>query len=341
MPAKSSSFKRENLRTVVETEPLSPPVTYSDRIMLMGSCFTEHIGTRLSRLKFSVDLNPFGIVYNPLSIADQLEKLIHPVLFTRDDLAFQEDLWHSWMHHSRFSHSDPDQLLRTVNDQMIESSAFLKHADLLILTFGTTECFYLKSNNHLVSNCHKAPASLFFTRKPDPHELAGIWVPLIEALKRINPEIRICFTISPVRYFKDGPTGNQFSKSSLFLFIGMLMKTYPDLYYFPAYEIFMDDLRDYRFYDNDMLHPGPAGIEYVWNKFVWACIDPIAYSLMDEVDSIMKGTTHRPGTFLTQAHKSFITRQTERILTLQQKYPFLNFAGELQILEEQLRSQKA
>jgi hypothetical protein len=341
MPAKSSSFKRENLRTVVEVDPMSPPVTYSDRIMLIGSCFTEHIGTRLNWLKFSVDLNPFGIVYNPLSIADQLERLIHPVAFTKDELGFQEDLWHSWMHHSRFSNPDPDQLIRTINDQLMESSAYLKNTDLLILTFGTTECFYLKKNNQLVSNCHKAPASQFFTRKPDFHELAGIWVPLIEALKRNNPAMRICFTISPVRYFKDGPIGNQYSKSSLFLFIVMLMKSFSDLYYFPSYEIFMDDLRDYRFYDSDMIHPGPAGIEYVWNKFRLACIDPVAYSLMEEVDSIMRSTTHRPGTFLTPAHRSFIARQMERMLTLQQKYPFLNFVGEQQMLEEQLRSQES
>lgn len=336
MPVKSSFYKRESLRTLVETDPLSPQVTYADRIMLMGSCFTEHIGNRLKTLKFAIDLNPFGIVYNPLSIADQLKYLLFPAGFSRDDLVFHQDLWHSWMHHSRFSLPDAELLIQSINEQALASSKFLEQAGLLILTFGTSNAFYLKTNNRLVSNCHQLPADQFYSRQPDPQELADLWIPLIGSLMCRNQNLRICLTISPVRYFKDGPTGNQMSKSTLFLFIGILMKTYPDLYYFPSYEIFMDDLRDYRFYDTDMMHPGPAGEEYVWNRFVKVCIDPGAYPLMDEVESILKGAHHRPGGYLTDAHKRFVAQQMDRISALQSRNPFLDFTEELEVLRGQL-----
>jgi len=338
MPVKSSSFKRENLRTLVEMEPMTPQLTYSDRIMLMGSCFTEHIGNRLNSLKFRVDLNPFGIVYNPLSMAGQLKILLDPQGFSHDDLVFHQDLWHSWNHHSRFSDTDPDRLLRSVGEKALTSAGFLKQTGVLILTFGTPEAYFLKGSNRLVSNCHKLPADWFCSRKPDPQELADLWIPLIGSLVTQNPGLRICLTVSPVRYFKDGPTGNQISKSILFLFIGKLLDAFPDLYYFPSYEIFMDDLRDYRFYDTDMMHPGPAGIDYVWNRFVRACIDPGIYPLMDEVESVVKGAHHRPGARHTDAHRSFIARQLDRISALQLKNPFLDFSEEVEILQWQLLS---
>ena len=338
MAIKSSSYNRENLRTIVEMDHLSPQVTYADRIMLIGSCFTEHIGNRLKMLKFTVDLNPFGIVYNPLSMAGQLQHLLDPAGFNQDDLVFHEDLWHSWFHHSRFSHPDAGLLIQSINKQALASSAYLERTGLLILTFGTPEAYYLKTDDRLVSNCHKIPADRFYSRKPDPQELADRWIPIMESLKRRNPGLRICLTISPVRYFKDGPTGNQMSKSTLFLFIGILMKTYPDLYYFPAYEIFMDDLRDYRFYDTDMMHPGPAGVEYVWDRFVRACIDPADYPLMDEVASAVKGANHRLGGFLTDARRQFIAQQTSRILALQARHPFLDFTDEMERLQGQLQS---
>lgn len=338
MPAKLSAFKRENLRTVVEPGFLAPPVNYSDRIMLSGSCFTEHIGDRLKKAKFTVDLNPFGIVYNPLSMADQLQCLMNPVDFGRDDLVFHQDLWHSWMHHSRFSNPDAEMLIRTINRNTRESSAFLGQAGLLILTFGTADAYYLKTGDRLVSNCHQLPGDWFYCRRPGPQELADRWIPMIESLKHRNRNLRICLTVSPVRYFKDGPTGNQMSKSTLFVFIGMLMRAFPDLFYFPSYEIFMDDLRDYRFYDTDMMHPGSAGVEYVWKRFVRACIDPATYPLMNEVESIVKGANHRPGKYLTEAHRRFVNEQLDRISALQRKHPFLDFSGEMQELAGQLKS---
>ncbi len=336
MHAKSSYYKRSDLRTVVGTVQLSPPINYSDPIMLCGSCFTEHIGDRLKRLKFDVNLNPFGIVYNPLSSASQLSYLLNPTGFSKENLVFHQDLWHSWMHHSRFSNPDPDVLLRSADVRAKESSAFLERAGMLILTFGTTEAWYLKSNDQLVSNCHQLPADQFYTRKPGPEELADIWIPVLEKLWSRNKNLRICLTISPVRYFKDGPTGNQMSKSALFLFIGMLLEKFPGLYYFPSYEIFMDDLRDYRYYDSDMMHPGTAGIEYVWNRFAESCIDPMAFPLMEEVDAAVKGASHRPGKFLTDAHRLFVARQIEKIESLQINYPFLDFSEEVRILRDQL-----
>lgn len=336
MPLKGSFYRREGLRTLVEPAPMDQQVSYQNKILLMGSCFTEHIGSRLQSLKFMADLNPFGIVYNPLSMAAQLQLLLDPEDFTRDDLVFHQDLWHSWMHHSRFSNPDAGELLHTVNTRTAASSGFLKQARLLILTFGTPEAYYFKDDNRLVSNCHQLPADRFYSRKPEPEELAEAWIPLIDRIRSVNPGMRICLTVSPVRYFKDGPTGNQMSKSILFMLIRKLIKACPDLYYFPSYEIFMDDLRDYRFYDTDLMHPGPAGVDYVWDRFVTACIDPAAYPLMDEVGSVVKAAGHRRGTHLTDAHRKFVALQTERIKNLQMRYPFLDFTLELEILQGQL-----
>lgn len=341
MPDKSSSYKREGLRTVVETVPLDPRLTYADPIMLMGSCFTEHIGNRLISRKFNVCLNPFGIVYNPLSIAAQIRYLLEPAGFYRSDLVFQDDLWHSWMHHSRFSHPDAGFMLGSINEQALAASRFLEQARMLILTFGTTEAYYLKSNNLLVSNCHKLPAGEFYSRKPDPGELADQWIPLLDLVRRKNPDLRICLTISPVRYFKDGPTGNQMSKSVLFLFVRQLMSACPDISYFPSYEIFMDDLRDYRFYDTDMMHPGSAGIDYVWNRFTEACIDPAVYPVMEEVESLVKAVSHQSAGFRTEAHKRFVLQQIDRIESIMHRNPGLDFRDELDVLRDRLGSDQS
>ncbi|MFA6127598.1 MAG: GSCFA domain-containing protein [Bacteroidales bacterium] len=338
MPGKSSYYKREGLRTLVETVPINRPVTYGDRIMLIGSCFTEHIGNRLKSLKFAVDMNPFGIVYNPLSMAEQLGILMHPRVFSRDDLVFHEGLWHSWQHHSRFSHPDPELLTEMLSRQTRDSSAFLKQAGLLVLTFGTPEAFFLRTGDRLVSNCHKLPAGEFYSRKPGPDELAELWIPLLEALMAQNPGLRICLSVSPVRYFKDGPAGNQMSKSILFLFIGTLMEKIPDLFYFPSYEIFMDDLRDYRYYDTDMMHPGDSGIGYVWEKFVKTCIDPSVYPLMDEVGRLVKAAHHRPGMHVTDTHRQFVAALLAKIRQMQSDNPNLDFTEEVEHLVNQTES---
>jgi hypothetical protein len=338
MTARSSSYKREGLRTIVEMSPMTPRITYDDRIMLMGSCFTEHIGNRLKSKKFAVYLNPFGIVYNPLSMAGQIQYLLKPTGFSSKALVFHDDLWHSWMHHSRFSHPDDKILLQTIRDQALASAGFLEKTKFLILTFGTAEAYFLKSNDLLVANCHKLPAGNFYSRIPDPAELAGHWIPLLGQLWQRNPGLRICLTVSPVRYFKDGPVSNQLSKSVLFLFIEKLIRTYPEIYYFPSYEIFMDDLRDYRFYDTDMMHPGPSGIDYVWDRFAGACIDPGVYPLMDEIESVVRAAGHRPSGHRTDAHARFVLQQTERIRSLQRFYPFLDFSEELEMLGSQAAS---
>jgi hypothetical protein len=330
MPKQTSSFKRDELRTLVLPAPPGQRIGYSDGILLMGSCFTEHIGNRLKSMKFKTCLNPFGIVYNPLSMAAQLEYLLNPSGFRREDLILSDGLWHSWMHHGRFSSADPDAAIRMMEEEAASAAALFGNARMLLLTFGTAEAWFLHEGDRLVSNCHRVPAGRFYTRRPDPEELASLWLPLIGSLLKSNRNLQIGLTISPVRYFKDGPTASQLSKSTLFLFIEMLMKAFPDLWYFPAYEIFMDDLRDYRFYDTDMVHPGSQGIEYVWNRFSGACIDPAALPVMAEVDSVMKAASHRPQGPVTEAQRRFNEQLVLRMKTLMDKYPVLDFSVEME-----------
>lgn len=333
---KETRFRRDQLRTLVESDPWEPSVRYGDKILLMGSCFTEHIGNRLQEVKFQADLNPFGIVYNPVSMAEQLGLLMNPGQLDERDAVYHNGLWHSWLHHGSFSRPTFAELKEETGRRTTSSSRFLQEAGWLFLTFGTPEVFRLEPEGIAVSNCHKVPANRFRSSKPGPDELASAWIPLLERLFSYNPGLRIALTVSPVRYFKDGPSGNQLGKSILFLFIRKLMDRFPEILYFPAYELFMDDLRDYRFYDTDLVHPGPAGIEYVWEFFCRTCISDDARNLMTEVESVVRAVRHRPGSYPTGQRREFLNDLSARIGRLSALHPGLGFSGELEQIRLEL-----
>jgi hypothetical protein len=332
MKAHSSIFRRDPLRTTIEVTPVTNPLRYGRKIMLMGSCFTEHIGNRLRSLKYDVSLNPFGIVYNPLSMAAQLQRVLAGTHLDDGDLVLHQGLWHSWMHHGHFSDTERDRLIDRAGKGLLEASAFLKEAGMLILTFGTPVAWYLRSDGRLVSNCHQVPSVQFYERRSSPEELLEAWKPVIRLLRDITPDLLIGLTISPVRYFKEGPEGNQLSKAVLILFVNQLREAFPDIFYFPAYEIFMDDLRDYRFYDIDMMHPGPAGIDYVWDRFAEACLDPSESALRREVESVSRAVNHRPRSTGTGEYAKFAGDLLERMERLQREHRFLDFSAEREIL---------
>jgi hypothetical protein len=265
-------------------------------------------------------------------MARQLEILLNGQLFQNEDLVFHEGLWHSWLHHSRFSGTDPGQVLRTINGEVSAAAEFLRKAQMLVLTFGTAGVYQLVADNRIVSNCHKLPASLFYTSRPGPEELADRWIPLIQSLHAENPDLRICLTVSPVRYLKEGPLGNQLSKSTLFLLIDRLLREFPFVRYFPSYELFMDDLRDYRFYDDDLMHPGSQGVAYIWEKFSTACMDPASRKTAEEIESVLRSLNHRPSGHLTGEHGRFLEQLKLQLENLQKRFPGIDFTPELQRL---------
>lgn len=286
-------------RTEIEIPLQAFPFTHYDKLMLLGSCFTENIGSRLEDSGFTTDINPFGVLYNPLSLASGLQDLMATKIYHEEDLFEHNGLFASFSHHSKFSSVSPEECLQKINQRMQQSSRFLKEASVLIVTFGTAFVYRLSGNGRVVSNCHKLPPSHFDRNRLSVEEIVDTWTGLLEDLHRYNPGIKVLFTVSPIRHWKDGAHGNQLSKATLLLAVDELerrlsMKDFPQLGYFPSYELVLDDLRDYRYYAEDMLHPSSVAIDYIWEKFSAFCFDRATQQQISEYRKIQQALQHRP-----------------------------------------------
>ncbi len=284
---------------------------------MLGSCFTENIGSNLQKLLFKVEINPFGIIYNPISIKNSLEILIENQKFTNSDLKFYNERWFTYFHHSRFSNANAEDCLLNINQAINAGNEVLKKADILLITFGTARVYRLIESGNIVSNCHKQPASLFSNELLRVENIISEYSQLIVSLKKFNPNINIIFTISPIRHWKDGAHENQISKSTLFLAIYNLTKSFNNIIYFPAYEIFMDDLRDYRFYAEDMLHPNEIGIKYVWDIFSKAFLSGSTQKIISEIENLNQAANHRPFNTKSDKYKTFISNNIKKITELE------------------------
>lgn len=304
------------MRFRTELDPSNPTsafLTLKDSALIIGSCFSEHIGKRLQSLKFDVVLNPFGIVYNPLSIGYQLDRIISRSPISENDLRFRDGLWHSFEHHGLFSNVDPGSLLDRAKKNLFKAAEHLQSAKFLFLTLGTSWVFELKENKKVVSNCHKFPSSDFTHRLASVDEMyESLYFQLSRIIKR-NPEINIVLSISPVRYLKNGHFNNQISKARLVELAYQLSENLPGVQYFPAYEIFMDDLRDYRFYDADLIHPGAQGLQYIWEKFTDRFIDEQTSTHIKRIESLMKAVNHRPFQPQISNYQDFIRNQLKKL----------------------------
>jgi hypothetical protein len=309
-----------NFRTVVEPKIGDFAISHSTPIMLLGSCFVENIGIALQSLKFNVDLNPFGVIYNPVSISRSIQRMIDYKAFTEDELFYHNEKWNSFMHHSRFSEIDKRVCLDKINERLRSSSEFLKSADALIITFGTAWVFYLAENDTPVSNCHKLPASKFNRRLFEIDSIVEEYTSLLHKLKEFNSKIKVIFTVSPVRHMKDGAEGNQLSKSTLIVAVQKLCKA-GLASYFPSYEIVMDDLRDYRFYNSDMLHPSDQAVEYIFEKFSNSYFSEETIKLNSEIAQINSALNHRPTNINSESHRKFVSQLLEKISNIEKKYP--------------------
>jgi hypothetical protein len=297
--------------------------------VFIGSCFTEQIGQKLAECKFPVDVNPFGVIYNPWSVKNCLEVLIRGKEFTKNDLHYFDNQWLSFYHQTSFSHPDLQQCLKTINEGIRFSSSFLKTAEFLFITFGTARIFTWKASGQVVSNCHKIPADKFERRMLSPGEITRIYVELINELLEFNPRLKIVFTVSPVRHWKDGAVGNQVSKATLLLAIHNLRENFPETGYFPAYEIVMDDLRDYRFYAGDMIHLNRTAHEYIWRLFKHSFIEKESQVIIPEIEKILEAVAHRPMKPDSQSHRKFLQESLKYTREIQKKYPFLDLSREM------------
>lgn len=325
-----------DFRTIIDIPEVERKISYKSRILSLGSCFSENIGDKFSRYKFNTLINPFGILYNPHSMAQSLQFLMKEKQFTADDLIENQGVWHSFYHHSRFSGIDKEQVLSQINTLIKKASDFLKSTNVLLLTFGTAWVYELKKTGQIVSNCHKVPAREFTRYRLSVCDIVDLYKGIIKALKNQNLDLQVVLTISPVRHLKDGFHENQLSKSALLTAVNDLVESFDKVYYFPSYEIMMDDLRDYRFYNSDMVHPSSLAIDYIWENFKRIHVDTNAESTMKQVDKILQASEHRPFQPQSNTYQEFVNKQLKQIEALQKKYPFMEFLKETDFFQSQL-----
>lgn len=258
-----------NFRTTISPiKGIENTVNFNSPVILIGSCFTDNIGNRLLARGFDALINPCGTLYNPASIASTILDILYERVYTPDDIFLHAGLWHSFGHHTRFSAPDAEQCLDKINRAIASTAIMLRQASALIITFGTAFVFRHNETNQIVANCHKLPPATFTRLMLTATQIHGLWKKIIRELLARNPQLKIIFTISPIRHLADGAHGNAVSKSTLLLAVDKLTADFPDnTAYFPAYEIMMDDLRDYRFYADDMIHPSEPAIDYIYNIF--------------------------------------------------------------------------
>lgn len=311
------------LQTIVGIDKPVFQLDYTTPMLLVGSCFVENIGQKLEYFRFPVDINPCGIVYNPVSVAETLSLLMDRKPFTAEDLLSCRGKWVSLSHHDCFSDIDPERCLRNINSRLEFSAQGLRTAKVLVITWGTAWVYRHIPTGKIVSNCHKLPATEFERFRLEPEEIVKLYKALLSRLWEFNSELQVVFTVSPIRHWKDGAHGNQVSKAVLLLALERLRQHSKQIGYFPSYEIVMDELRDYRFYADDMLHISEKALEYVWEKFKENFISPSVYPLMARVGKIQKGLAHRPFDAEGEEFRNFRLKLQQEWEKLKSVYPYL------------------
>lgn len=306
--------------------------------LCIGSCFVENIGKYLTNNQFPVLLNPFGIVYQPAAIALILERIIDGQPYEAEELFCVQDVWRHVDFHSRYAHPDRAEALRIINRQLATAHAFLRQAKVLIITLGTATTYTLAPEGRVVVNCHKQAGSRFERRRYNPSENVQLLQAAIARLRSLQPELKVIFSLSPVRHLREGLLENQRSKASLLLTIDALCTQLAQVYYFPSYEIMLDELRDYRYYDTDLSHPAPLAVKIIIERFARAFFSAKTQQLCTELAALQAAVAHRPFFPETAAHQQFIRQQLQKLHSLREKHPFLQLTSEENSLYSQLVS---
>lgn len=318
----------QTFRTELKPQRASFSIDYQCFTLGIGSCFVENIGMMLAARQLPLLQNPYGIVYNPLSIAWQLEAIQNAKdsFFVEKDLFQHNGLWASLQHHGRFSGEDRDSVLKNMNDSLETACTFFKKTNRILLTFGTSHVFEWKETGEVVANCHKLPHQYFEAKRLSVEEIVDNFKLVFEKIFLQKTDCQIILTVSPIRHIRDGFVENNRSKAILLLACDALSRLFDNVHYFPAYEIVMDDLRDYRFYERDMIHPNGVAIEYIWQYFSETYFDKRTQSIIQEVEKINQMQAHRPlhGAD-TEGYRRFREQLDKKVLDLKEHYPFLRF----------------
>ena len=300
-------------------------IDYHSKILLLGSCFSENIGNKLSYYKFQSKQNPFGILFHPKAIENLISRAIKDELYTEKELTFNNERWHCLDAHSSISAADKNVLLKNLNSALIHTKKQLKEATHVFITLGTSWVYRYLETNAIVANCHKIPQKEFSKELLSVAEVSKTLEQCIALLKSINKTVSVTFTVSPVRHLKDGFIENTRSKAHLIAAIHTVINSENNTYYFPSYEIVMDELREYRFYNEDMLHPNTTAINYIWEKFVSSWFSIVAQDTMQEVETVQRGISHRPFNEKSEQHQQFLRKLDIKKGNLLLRFPFLKF----------------
>lgn len=311
-------------QTKVEIPQSEFKISYEDFILTLGSCFAENIGRKMNEVYFDTDVNPFGVLYNPVSISKSIRSLLENKPFTEKELFHHKGLWQSYSHSSLFSATSADKCLENINLRFTNTANKLLNTNFILITFGTAWVFEEKNTCSVVSNCHKLPANHFKRRRLTVDEIVDDYSKLITDLTVRIPNLKLIFSVSPIRHWKDGAQENNVSKSTLLLAVDKLQNEFNHILYFPAYEIQMDELRDYRFYAADMVHPSDVAIDYIWSRFTETYFDAETLEIKKDMEQLFADLSHRPLFPDSEEYEKFILNIKKKKLEMINKYTFLD-----------------
>lgn len=316
-------------------------IGYQQKIMLVGSCFSENMTAKFAAHQFEVLENSHGVLFNPVSVAHSLQDVIELKTYTAQDIFYHNDIWNSWNHHSRYSGITPESSLDKINTSIHSAHQFLKQANHIIITLGSAWLYHVEEpaplgKGQVVANNHKGPSQWFKKELMQPNEVKLLLAQMCQNLHAFNPQLHVIFTISPVRHLREGLVENNRSKAALIYAVHELITQVENIEYFPAYEYVIDDLRDYRFYAEDLVHPNYAATQYVWEKFVETYMTEDAQGLMKQVAELQLAMHHKPFFVGSTEHQKFLQvciGKTERLL---EQYPFLDLTTHLHFFRGQV-----
>ena len=315
-----------NLQTHIPfSKNTNNPIDYNSKIILLGSCFSDNIGQKLRYHKFQSILNPFGILFHPKAIETIIKNALCKKEYTEKDLFFLNERWQSFEAHSKLSSSSKDEVIEELNKASAVINTALKSSSHIIITLGTSWVYRLLETDEIVANCHKVSQHKFKKELVSIVEINKSLSSIISLVRKVNANINFIFTVSPIRHLKDGFIENQQSKSHLISALHQIIPKHKNSFYFPSYEIMMDELRDYRFYKEDMIHPNDIAINYIWKKFYENWLSDEALELKKEVIKIQRGLEHKPFNPNSKKHQQFLSSLQEKIETLKKKYSHISF----------------
>lgn len=320
---------------IVDLEEPDKKIEHHHSILSIGSCFAENIGLKFTQYLFDHLINPFGILYNPLSISRALNLILEQFEYTKENLIQHNEFWHSMDHHSDYSDPNPDITLKKINNSISDAHDFIKKADWIIITLGSAHVYFL--NNTPVANCHRFPQNMFTRRRLSLADTIGALTPVISSIQALNPDSRIIFTVSPVRYWRDGMTESTRSKAVLHLAIDKTVTLFEKAYYFPSYELLIDELRDYRFYSEDLAHPSSQAIDYIWDKLRGSWCSDTCKTAIEEIHSLIMAFGHRPRFPESVGSRQFEKNIEKMIDSLANRYSYIETSSLRESLTKKYR----